>query len=380
MPLPANGNLDTVAAIVLAAGFSSRMGAFKPLLSFGGRTVLGHVVANLREAGVRHIQVVTGYQAELLAPELGALGVTAVHNANFAGGMFTSVQAGVASLPAAIEGFLLLPVDVPLVRASTLRRVLAAAATSRAPIVHPTFRGNHGHPPFVGGTLFSEILESDGEGGLRPILDRHEREACDVAVFDRGCLLDMDCPEEYRALLMALAHHDAPDADECEAMLEAAATPEPTRRHCRAVAVAATGIARRLKEAGEPLDAELVQAAALAHDIAKGQPAHAEAGAALLREFGFPAVAEVAARHQNLAFDGRVDESAVVYLADKLVRGEAWVGLEARFAPALACFADDPDALAGAKRRYANAQAILGAIESRIGPLHAVTHDPSAIR
>ena len=171
-----------------------------------------------------------------------------VHNAKFAEGMFTSVQAGVASLPAGIEGFLLLPVDVPLIRASTVRRVLDKAAATRAPIVHPTFRGERGHPPFIGRALFGEILESDGEGGLRAILARHEREAASVAVFDRGCLQDMDCPEDYRRLVAALAHHHVPDAEECEAMLEAAAAPGPVRRHCRAVAALATRIARQLNK------------------------------------------------------------------------------------------------------------------------------------
>jgi molybdenum cofactor cytidylyltransferase len=362
---------DAVAAIVLAAGFSSRMGVFKPLLAFGARTVLGHVVASLREAGVRRIHVVTGYQAEALAPELAALGIVPTHNAKFAGGMFTSVKAGVASLPSTVQGFLLLPVDVPLVRPSTIARVLHAAAAADAPIVHPVFRGERGHPPYVGRALFSEILESDGEGGLRAILARHGHEAREVAVFDRGCLLDMDCPEDYRRLSAALAHRHAPEAGECEAMLEAAATPEHTRRHCRAVAALAAELARRLQEAGTPVDADLVQAAALVHDIAKGQADHAEAGAALVCEMGFPAVAEIAARHQTIAFDGRIDESAVVYLADKLVRGEARVSLETRFAPGFERFADDPEALAGARRRYAEAQAILAAIEARIGPVDA---------
>ncbi len=420
MAPPANA----IAAIVLAAGFSSRMGAFKPLLPFGGRTVLGHVVAVLREAGVRHIHVVTGHQAELVALELAALGnpddcfgevpphpvllpvgrrdactsrsgnsgvrsplgerdrvrgdfvkhstrsdITSVHNANYAGGMFTSVQAGVASLPAEIEGFLLLPVDVPLIRASTVRK----AATAGAPIVHPIYRGERGHPPFIGRALFGEIVESDGDGGLRAILARHEREAVSVAVFDRGCLQDMDCPDDYRRLLAALPHHHAPDAEECEAMLEAAAAPEPVRRHCRAVAALATHLARQLKEAGEPLDADLVQAAALVHDIAKGRPHHAKAGGALVREVGFPRVADVVARHMTIDFDGRIDEGAVVYLADKLIQGETRVKLEERFAPAFARFASEPEALAGAKRRYADAQAILSAVEQRIGPLDLAT-------
>ena len=74
-------------AIVLAAGFSSRMGAFKPLLPFGERTVVDHVVTTLRAAGVERIHVVTGFEAESLAPELARLGVTRAHNPQFAAGM-----------------------------------------------------------------------------------------------------------------------------------------------------------------------------------------------------------------------------------------------------------------------------------------------------
>ena len=71
------------------------------------------------------------------------------------------------------------------------------------------------------------------------------------------------------------------------------------------------------------------------HDIAKGRRRHASAGAALVRDFGFPRVAEVVARHMNIDFDGSIDEGAVVYLADKLIQGETRVRLEERFAPAI---------------------------------------------
>ncbi len=111
-----------VAAIVLAAGRSSRMGDFKPLLPFDGGTLIGHVVASLRAAGVTRIHVVTGFNAEALAPEIDRLGVTRAQNADFDRGMLSSVQAGVASLPAETEAFLLMPVDMPLVRASTIAR------------------------------------------------------------------------------------------------------------------------------------------------------------------------------------------------------------------------------------------------------------------
>ena len=216
----------TTAAIVLAAGFSSRMGAFKPLLPFGERTLVDHVVTNLRAAGVERIHVVTGFQADALAPELTRLGVTRAHNPDFAAGMFSSVQAGVASLPADVDAFLLAPVDVPLLRPSTIARVLRAAATRDSAIVYPTFRGERGHPPLVRRALFAEILNSDGDGGLRALLARHEGEASEVAVFDWGCLVDMDRRDDYRRLAAALAGHRLPDVAECEAMFDAAATPK----------------------------------------------------------------------------------------------------------------------------------------------------------
>ncbi|MGO4870204.1 MAG: DVU_1551 family NTP transferase [Roseiarcus sp.] len=357
-----------IAAVVLAAGRSSRMGAFKPLLPFGEGTVLGHVAARLREAGIRRIHAVYGYRAEIMTPALAHTGIVGVLNPDFDKGMYTSVRAGVASLPASAQGCLIWPVDVPLVRPETLKRVLAAAAESGGAVVHPAFRGERGHPPYIPRSLFDEIFHGDGEGGLRAVLARHEGEAREIAVFDRGCLCDMDHPEDYRRLREALARQHVPDDWECEAMLDAMAVGEPIRRHCRAVAAFATRLAERLKAAGVPLDVDLVRAAALVHDIAKGKPRHAEAGAALLCECGFPNVANVVACHMAISFDGEhIDEGAVVYLADKLVRGATRVSLEERFAQAFAHFASDPAALAGARQRYADAQAILCAVEAHGG-------------
>jgi CTP:molybdopterin cytidylyltransferase MocA len=350
------------------------MGAFKPLLPFGGRTLIGHVAAILRQAGVRRIHVVTGFNAAALAPELAALDLVEARNPDFAAGMFSSVQAGVASLPADVEALLLSPVDAPLLRASTVARILRAAASRDSAIVYPAFRGERGHPPLIRRSLFAEILSGDGQGGLRALLARHEDVASEVAVFDWGCLIDMDRRDDHRLLAAALAGRRAPDAEECEAMLEAAATPEAARRHGRAVAALAAELARRLKEAGVPLDGAVVEAAARLHDIAKGRPRHAEAGAEWLSDFGFPEIADAVAVHMDARFDGeRLDEGVVVRLADKLVQGEERVSLETRFAPAMARFAGDPAALAGAKRRLAAAQAMARAVEALIGPLDPPT-------
>lgn len=374
------GPKSRVAAVVLAAGRSSRMGAFKPLLPFGVTTVTGHVVASLRAAGLDRIHVVVGHRASDMLPVLAGLDVTGVVNPDFDRGMFSSVQRGIASLPADVDGCLLLPVDIPLVRAATHARIVRTAVEHDALIVHPHFRSVRGHPPFVSRGLFDEILHGKGEsGGLRAILQAHEAAALQVAIFDRGCLCDMDWPTDHLSLCEALARRHLPDVEECEAIFDAAAVGETIRRHCRSVATVATAMAKRLAHAGEAIDIDLVRAAALVHDVAKGHPRHADIGAAMLRDFGFPEVAAVVANHMVVAFDGtHLDESAVVYLADKLVRGDRRVSLAERFAPAFNRFRDDPAALAGARQRLAQAEAILHTVESRIGrhrPMPETTTD-----
>ena len=313
----------------------------------------------------------TGYRAEALAPELQRLGLTEAHNGQFDRGMFSSVQTGIASLPADARACLIAPVDAPLLRVSTLVRLLAAAAESAAAVVYPNYRGERGHPPLIRRALFAEVLAGDGEGGLQGLLARHQDEALDVEVFDWGCLVDIDRPEDYRRILQEFARHRLPNDEECDAMLAAAAAPETVRRHCRAVAALATSLSRRLRDAGEPVDPALARAAAWVHDIAKGQPRHAAAGAEMVSAFGFPELAPTVARHMDAPDDAmRLDEGAVVYLADKLIQGERAVSLEARFGPALIRFADDPEALAGARRRFAGALAVRDAIEARIGSLY----------
>jgi hypothetical protein len=102
--------------------------------------------------------------------------------------------------------------------------------------------------------------------------------------------------------------------------------------------------------------------------VAKRQPEHARAGAAILNGMGFPAVGRVVAAHTELPTDCEgVDERALVFLADKLVAGTQFVGVERRFQPALERFHDQPEALAAAERRLHMARRIANAVESILG-------------
>ena len=127
-------------------------------------------------------------------------------------------------------------------------------------------------------------------------------------------------------------------------------------------------MAAALAEKGVPIEPLLVRAGGLLHDLAKGQPDHAAVGAQFLRDLEFGNVADVVALHTDCSFaEQKLDEAAIVYLADKLVSGETVVGLARRFDRSLERFRENPIALAAALRRRAAAEAIAHEIESRLG-------------
>jgi molybdenum cofactor cytidylyltransferase len=160
---------------------------------------------------------------------------------------------------------------------------------------------------------------------------------------------------------------------ECEAILARQNLPHAVIRHSRKVAEIAVHLAAALAASGLAIDTELVRAAALLHDLAKGQPRHAETGAAILHALGMTRVAAIVAAHTEMDFTGVLDERAIVHLADKLTDGDQLVTLNERFQPALIKFRGNPGALNAARRRKAIAQRIAGAIETRLGkPLFAI--------
>ena len=334
------------AALVLAAGESSRMGRPKPLLDIGGITVLERVIRLFRDAGIDDVRVVTGHRPEQLSPLLESLGIQKIHNPGYREGMFSSVVAGVQSLAGTVDGFFVLPVDVPLVRPRTVMALLDAHSENKDRILYPCFHGKRGHPPLIPGSLAGELLKWSGEGGLRAFLALYQERAVDLAVADGNILLDMDTPEDYEQILKRFERYDIPTERECLAlMVDVHHLEDRLMDHCRGVARAAKYLATELREAGLAVDPELANAAGLLHDIAKGQPDHAGAGARILEDLGFPRVAEVVAAHVDLDLPaGRpLDEREIVCFADKLMEGGRLVSVQARFGGKLERYGDIPE-------------------------------------
>ena len=357
------------AVIILAAGFSSRAQSFKPLLPLGDSCVIAKTADTFRQAGIRDITAVVGHRADELIPVLNSLGMKHVVNCNYSDGMFSSVFTGVQALSPQAEAFFLIPADIPLVKSHSVRLLGRAFKKTGASVVYPSFQGTRGHPPLISACLKPAILEWSGAGGLCALLEQHESRAYEVEVLDEGISMDIDTPADYEALCLRCQQRYLPTSHEAEEILAKRRAPDTLVRHGRCVSHVAGQFACQLNWKGFDLDANLVRAAGLLHDIAKGKPNHSRTGARVLKSMGYGKLANIVASHHDptLQAEFPLDETMLVYLADKLVQGDCIVSLEERFRRARQRYASDPLAAAAIDAHQAKAQRISEKLERVLG-------------
>ncbi len=191
-----------IAAIILAAGMSKRMGQPKLLLPWEGTTVLGKVIKTFKQAGIEYILVVTGGDRELVEANLTELATQfptrSVFNPEFAQAeMLSSLQRGLATLPSEAEAALIGLGDQPQVQARTVRHVCAAFVKSGAPLVVPSYQLRRGHPWLVARSLWGELIKLPPLQSPRSFLQRHASDIYYVNVDTPSILEDLDTPEDY---------------------------------------------------------------------------------------------------------------------------------------------------------------------------------------
>ena len=188
-----------IGGVVLAAGYSSRMGDFKPLLPVGGAPALQRCVETLAAAGAE-VAVVTGHRREELRLLLQSWGAAEIVNPDYDQGMFTSVLAGVRYFAdRGAEMLLLLPCDCAAVPKEAVQQLIACAG-DKGEYALPTYEGRNGHPLLIPRRYFREILEFSGPGGLKGARTLHEDSLLRLPMPWQGTVLDMDTPEDYAAL------------------------------------------------------------------------------------------------------------------------------------------------------------------------------------
>lgn len=194
-----------IAAVVLAAGASKRMGRNKLLLELNGETVVRRAARTAIAAGLDPVIVVTGHAREAVEGELHGLRCRSVFNGAHAQGTHTSVAAGIGAVePTACAAAIVMLADMPLVTPAMLRTLVEHYRESGVPLVASRYGGRVNAPPILyDRRLFGELREMDARCG-RAVVRRHRHEAVEV-VWPSETGLDLDRPEDYERIREMLA-------------------------------------------------------------------------------------------------------------------------------------------------------------------------------
>jgi molybdenum cofactor cytidylyltransferase len=189
-----------IAAVVLAAGESSRMGRAKALLPIDGQTFVERIVGSLGQAGLEKIVVILGHDAAAMRQKIEYLPVTILVNPDYKKGQLSSLQTAVRYLVAdqQCSGMLVHLVDHPYIDAGLVQTLIERFKSSGQAIAVPRYHGRRGHPVIFARRLFEELLQAPEDQGAKAVVYAHRHETLELETEIEGIMLDIDTPELYR--------------------------------------------------------------------------------------------------------------------------------------------------------------------------------------
>ena len=198
-PAPSAGR--SVAAIVLAAGRSTRMGGPNKLLeTISGKPLVRIAAEQALSSRASPVVVVSGHERARIEAALASLDVRLVHNPDYAQGLSTSVKTGLAALPPESEAAIVCLGDMPQVTSALIDRLIAAFDPERnALVVLPTFSGKRGNPVLWSRRFFPELIALEGDVGARHLIGAYPEVVTEVPVENAAAMVDIDTPDALRA-------------------------------------------------------------------------------------------------------------------------------------------------------------------------------------
>lgn len=193
--------MSRIAAVVLAAGVSARMGQQKVLLPWReGETIIEQVVTALQSAQIDPIYVVAGGSTPQISRKVTPLGAQVVHNPDYAvGEMLSSFKIGLSALADDVDAVLIALGDQPRIDAAIVRQVVDAYQSGEGSIVAPRFHSQRGHPILIDRRFWTELSDLPPDGAPRDVVKRHPEASAWIDVDDDSVVSDVDTPEQYAA-------------------------------------------------------------------------------------------------------------------------------------------------------------------------------------
>jgi molybdenum cofactor cytidylyltransferase len=186
-----------IAALVLAAGTSKRMGKPKLTLRLNGESMLDRVLDTLHRSKVDRVVVVLGADRDEVTRKVKFHGEKVLYNSRYKGGMSGSLKLGLKSIQQDADAAMVVLGDQPFVSTATIDKLVDAYKASRALVVAPLYRGFRGNPILFDKSLFPQIMTISGDRGAKMVVEAHRDKLVEVEVEDKGVVFDIDTPSDY---------------------------------------------------------------------------------------------------------------------------------------------------------------------------------------
>ncbi|MFA5778586.1 MAG: nucleotidyltransferase family protein [Elusimicrobiota bacterium] len=196
----------SVTGIILAAGSGLRLGGkVKSLLKTGKKTFIETIISNFEKSGIKNVVIVLGYKAHLVKKYLkekkiinGQMSINVFVNRNYNSQQLTSLKLAIKNLPENCAGIIFTPVDHPLVKLTTYKKLLSAFQKDKNKICLPSFNYRKGHPAIFPKGIFEKILTEKLAGGARAIIKKYPEKVKYVVVHDPGTVNDFDSTGDFQ--------------------------------------------------------------------------------------------------------------------------------------------------------------------------------------
>ena len=196
--------MKTLAAIILCAGESRRMGRPKALLACHGTTFLGHLLRVTAHPAIGVRRVVLGAAADEIQRAAALAPEVVVVNQDWQRGQLSSLQVGMRSLPKdGTDGLLMCPVDHPLISPQLVDKLIKTFRAQGKLIVMPTWQGHRGHPVIFAASLYQELLNAPAEVGARAVVWAHQADIFELPTTEQGVIQNLDDPETLKSAMGA---------------------------------------------------------------------------------------------------------------------------------------------------------------------------------
>lgn len=359
-----------ISGLIVAAGLSSRMKDFKPLMKIENKPLILNTINSLRQSQIEYINIVVGYRGKEIEECLKDENVNIIYNENYNSSfMYDSFKIGLSQISKKCDAVVFLPGDIGFVSKYTLDLLINEINKKEKKIVYPIYKDIVGHPPIISSKCFDYLLSYEGENGLKGGMDNFKDESIKISTPDKFILFDMDTKEDFHRVKEDFESRNILSYENCLFLLSYFEVPQNIIKHSKKVSEICIDLCYELNKHKYNLDINLIESSSLLHDIKRAEKNHAEAGANLLRDLGHEKIADVVKSHMRIEkhMEDDINEKTILYFGDKLVIEDKYVDLDKRFKEKLSEYKYNDEIKNNIMKKYNTALKIKSNIISIIG-------------